>query len=90
MHNPHGYGDGVLAAAGIVAVIVQPPITSTPSSVTTPGMMHSWDVVNEVVNVPDGRPDGLRKDAALTRKAAWVEVARAFDNAAGPAERLAF
>jgi len=25
------------------------------------GMMHSWDVVNEVVNVPDGRPDGLRK-----------------------------
>ncbi len=24
------------------------------------GRMHSWDVVNEAVNVEDGRPDGLR------------------------------
>ena len=25
------------------------------------GMMHSWDVVNEAINLADGRPDGLRK-----------------------------
>ncbi len=24
------------------------------------GKLHSWDVVNEAVNTPDGRPDGLR------------------------------
>jgi endo-1,4-beta-xylanase len=24
------------------------------------GKLHSWDVVNEAVNAPDGRPDGLR------------------------------
>jgi endo-1,4-beta-xylanase len=25
------------------------------------GKVHSWDVVNEAINVSDGRPDGLRK-----------------------------
>jgi endo-1,4-beta-xylanase len=25
------------------------------------GRIHSWDVVNEAINVDDGRPDGLRK-----------------------------
>jgi endo-1,4-beta-xylanase len=31
------------------------------------GRMHSWDVVNEAVHVPDGRPDGLRKSP-------WLEL----------------
>jgi endo-1,4-beta-xylanase len=25
------------------------------------GQLHSWDVVNEAINPPDGLPDGLRK-----------------------------
>jgi endo-1,4-beta-xylanase len=29
------------------------------------GKVHSWDVVNEAVHVPDGRPDGLRKSPWL-------------------------
>jgi len=31
------------------------------------GKIHSWDVVNEAVHVPDGRPDGLRKSP-------WLEL----------------
>ena len=31
------------------------------------GRVHSWDVVNEAVQVPDGRPDGLRRSP-------WLEV----------------
>jgi endo-1,4-beta-xylanase len=31
------------------------------------GRVHSWDVVNEAVNVPDGRADGLRKSP-------WLEL----------------
>jgi endo-1,4-beta-xylanase len=30
------------------------------------GRMHSWDVVNEAVLIPDGRPDGLRLSPWLT------------------------
>ncbi len=29
------------------------------------GKVHSWDVVNEAIEVPDGRPDGLRKSPWL-------------------------
>jgi len=29
------------------------------------GRIHSWDVVNEAINVDDGRPDGLRKSQWL-------------------------
>ena len=29
------------------------------------GRMHSWDVVNEAIDVKDGRPDGLRNSAWL-------------------------
>lgn len=29
------------------------------------GRMHSWDVVNEAINVKDGRPDGLRNSPWL-------------------------
>lgn len=29
------------------------------------GRVHSWDVVNEAVHIPDGRPDGLRKSPWL-------------------------
>ncbi|TAF06983.1 MAG: glycosyl hydrolase family 10 [Nostocales cyanobacterium] len=29
------------------------------------GKMHSWDVVNEAINVPDGLPNGLRKSPWL-------------------------
>ena len=31
------------------------------------GKIHSWDVVNEAVNISDGRPDGLRKSP-------WMEL----------------
>lgn len=31
------------------------------------GRIHSWDVVNEAVNIEDGRPDGLRKSP-------WLEL----------------
>ena len=31
------------------------------------GRMHSWDVVNEAIHRPDGRPDGLRKTP-------WLEL----------------
>jgi len=31
------------------------------------GKIQSWDVVNEAINVPDGRPDGLRKSP-------WLEL----------------
>lgn len=31
------------------------------------GRVHSWDVVNEAVHIPDGRPDGLRKSP-------WLEL----------------
>ena len=31
------------------------------------GKMQSWDVVNEAINPPDGRPDGLRKSP-------WLEL----------------
>src|SRR3954447_4040632 len=29
------------------------------------GRIHSWDVVNEAINVDDGHPDGLRKSQWL-------------------------
>src|SRR5579883_2932692 len=32
------------------------------------GKLHSWDVVNEALNLKDGRPDGLRKSP-------WLELA---------------
>ena len=31
------------------------------------GKIHSWDVVNEAINIEDGRPDGLRKSI-------WLEL----------------
>jgi endo-1,4-beta-xylanase len=31
------------------------------------GKLHSWDVVNEAINIKDGRPDGLRKSL-------WLEL----------------
>ncbi len=30
------------------------------------GKLHSWDVVNEAINVPDGNPDGLRTSPWLS------------------------
>jgi endo-1,4-beta-xylanase len=31
------------------------------------GQVYSWNVVNEAIEIPDGRPDGLRKDPLLEK-----------------------
>ena len=55
------------------------------------GRMHSWDVVNEVVNPGDGRPDGLR-DSPWLRLLGEDYIAKAFRLAAecDPASLLVY
>lgn len=53
------------------------------------GQMHSWDVVNEVINPEDGRADGLRASFWHARlDSAYIELAFHQAAAADPAARL--
>ena len=50
--------------------------TSAPSSRTTRGRMHSWDVVNEILEPADGRSDMFRNSLWLDLLGAeWIELA---------------
>ncbi len=55
------------------------------------GRMHSWDVVNEAVWIPDGRPDGLRTSPWLKLIGDdYVEVAFRTARQADPAALLTY
>ncbi|MCS7314996.1 MAG: endo-1,4-beta-xylanase [Bryobacterales bacterium] len=55
------------------------------------GSMHSWDVVNEAVHVPDGRQDGLRKTPFLELLGSdYVELAFRIAHDADPQAKLTY
>ena len=55
------------------------------------GRVHSWDVVNEAVHVPDGRADGLRRSPWLELMGAeYIEVAFAAAAKADPQAKLTY
>jgi endo-1,4-beta-xylanase len=55
------------------------------------GRVHSWDVVNEAVHIPDGRPDGLRKSSWLELIGpAYIELAFTTAAKADPQAKLTY
>jgi len=55
------------------------------------GKMQSWDVVNEAVEIDDGRPDGLRKTPWLDAMGpAYIETAFHLAHDADPHARLCY
>ena len=55
------------------------------------GKMHSWDVINEVVEIPDGRPDGLRLTPWLqTLGPDYIEMAFRAAHEADPSATLVY
>jgi endo-1,4-beta-xylanase len=55
------------------------------------GKLHSWDVVNEAVHIPDGRADGLRKSPWLDLIGAdYIELAFKTAAVADPAAKLTY
>ncbi|MGB9604700.1 MAG: endo-1,4-beta-xylanase, partial [Bryobacteraceae bacterium] len=55
------------------------------------GRMHSWDVVNEAIHVPDGREDGLRVTPFLELIGPdYVELAFRLARQADPQARLTY
>ena len=55
------------------------------------GRMHSWDVVNEAVNIKDGRPDGLRNSPWLQLVGTdYIETAFRVARDADPAALLTY
>jgi endo-1,4-beta-xylanase len=55
------------------------------------GRVHSWDVVNEAVHLPDGRPDGLRKSPWLELIGPeYVELAFTLAAKADPQAKLTY
>ena len=56
------------------------------------GRIHSWDVVNEAVWIPDGRPDGMRSSSPWFELLgpAYVEIAFRAARAADPGALLTY
>jgi endo-1,4-beta-xylanase len=55
------------------------------------GQLHSWDVVNEAINPPDGLPDGLRKTMWLDLIGPdYLELAFRTASAADPQAKLTY
>ena len=55
------------------------------------GQLHSWDVVNEAINPPDGLPDGLRKTMWLDLIGPdYIELAFRTAAAADPQAKLTY
>lgn len=55
------------------------------------GRVHSWDVVNEAVHIPDGRADGLRNSPWLQLLGpGYIEMAFQFAALADPAAKLTY
>jgi endo-1,4-beta-xylanase len=55
------------------------------------GQLHSWDVVNEAINPPDGLPDGLRKTMWLELIGPdYIELAFRTAAAADPQAKLTY
>lgn len=55
------------------------------------GRMHSWDVVNEAVHVPDGREDGLRVTPFLELLGpGYIELALRLAREADPGAKLTY
>jgi endo-1,4-beta-xylanase len=55
------------------------------------GKMQSWDVVNEAIEIDDGRPDGLRKTPWLAAMGpAYIETAFRIAHEADPHARLCY
>jgi len=55
------------------------------------GRVHSWDVVNEAVHIPDGRPDGLRKSPWLELIGPeYIEIAFSTAAKADPQAKLTY
>jgi endo-1,4-beta-xylanase len=55
------------------------------------GKMHSWDVVNEAIDVNDARPDGLRKTPWMDRiGAGYIELAYQTARQADPTAKLTY
>lgn len=55
------------------------------------GKLHSWDVVNEAINIKDGRPDGLRKSPWLDLVGpGYIEIAFGTARLADPKALLTY